>query len=73
MRLPQLGNIVLYNNGVQQLPGIIVNVVDEKEGILNLKVFNDSPNGVLSYFKGIHQGNNPGTWQWHDIPINENS
>lgn len=73
MRLPQIGNIVLYNDGKQQQAAIVVGITMDKVGVIastvNLKVFTDQPNGLLQYIRNVPQGDIVGTWQWPDIEI----
>lgn len=78
MREPQLGNIVLYcaNKDGKQYPAIVVEVEDVPHGRpIGVKLLAFTPAGTytVSELPGnpmyIYQGNNPGQWQWHDIPI----
>lgn len=75
MRLPQLGDIVLYYSTEEkrQLPAIVTNVdVDDKDIAavsLDLWVFPADNLRTPLYLEEVTQGNEPGQWQWRDIPI----
>ena len=71
---PTIGRVVIYNtteedkasagknfdNVVQQLPAIIVNVWSDT--CINVRVFSDG--GGMLWKTSINQGDQPGQWNW---------
>lgn len=71
---PTIGRVVIYNtteedkasarknfdNVVQQLPAIIVNVWSDT--CINVRVFSDG--GSMLWKTSINQGDQPGQWNW---------
>lgn len=70
MRLPKLGDIVLYKAGTIQVPAMITRVNMNESGIsadsVNLKVFTDGP-GFPLYSKAVKEGNASHQWIWPDM------
>ena len=66
---PTIGRIVIFNvpedmkpkvNFAEKLPAIVVRVWSN--GILNLKVFGDSPDVI--WVTSVSQGDGPNQWNW---------
>jgi hypothetical protein len=72
MRLPHVGSIVCYNMTDRQLPAIVMKVIFAKDNsvdYVDLRVFMDLGDTDTIYLPKVYQGNEPGQWQWHDIPL----
>jgi len=65
MRLPMIGQIVVYRFVDGWAPAIILKAHDDT---LDLKVFEERD---CTHKTGVTQGSDLGNWQWPDIQIEE--
>lgn len=73
MRLPQMGDVVLYYSTVEkrQRPALVTDVRMNSDGISakSVDIWLFPGDRDMMYLEDIEQGMEMGRWQWPDIPI----